>query len=184
MKVLSAIGLALLLAAPAHAQREAVSPDLSPEIAGQVFARTVAEICVPAVSGQSISSLGAAKTGKLRQTKDAATLKQAGASDDETVWDVMDGKGVVTVREKTGSCIVSVYGAPAKATIDGAAQALKALPGAKNVWPVTTGPLKQATTLEMGAQKIVVEVIGSEPGAPGHQSRFSVVTANMLPIRQ
>ncbi|RYD94526.1 MAG: hypothetical protein EOP61_21495 [Sphingomonadales bacterium] len=183
MKLVSAFVVAAALALPAHAQRDAVSADLSPEIAGQVFARTVADICVPAVSGQSISSLGAVQEGKLRRTQDAATMKQAGASSDETVWDVMDGKGVVTVREKAGECVVSVYGAPAKATIDGTAQVLKAMPGAKNVRPVSTGPLKQATTFEAGMQKIVVEVIGSEPGAPGHRSRFSVVTARMLPVR-
>lgn len=183
MKLILATAAMLACTGVAHAQRDAVSADLSPEIAGQVFARTVAEICVPVASGKSVSTLGAAKDGKLRQTKDAATLKQAGALDGETVWDVMDGKGVVTVREKESVCIVSVYGAPAKATIDGVVQALKALPDTKDVRPVTINPLKQATTFATGGQKIVVEVIGSEPGAPGHQSRFSVVTARMLPIR-
>ncbi|MET0371005.1 MAG: hypothetical protein ABW039_06470 [Sphingobium sp.] len=185
MKIFPAAMFMLLCAMPAYAQRDAVSADLSPEIAGQVFVRTVTEVCVPAVTGKSVGSLGAVKDGKLRPTQDADTRKQADALASETVWDVMDGKGVVTVRETSGgACIVSVYGAPAKPAIDGVVQALKALPDTRDVRPVTINPLKQATTFQTGAQKIVVEVIGSEPGAPGHQSRFSVVTARMVPIRQ
>lgn len=179
MKVISAIGLALLLAAPAHAQREAVSPDLSPEIAGQVFARTVVEICVPALSGYNIADVSSVKEGKLRKTQDAETRKQAGAEADETVWDVMDGKGVVTVREKAGRCAVSVYGAPAKATVDGATAALKSARGASGVSAVTLADLKTRTKLEIGPRSVVADVTGSEPGSPGHQSKFSVVTATV-----
>ncbi len=178
MKAISATVVALLLAAPAYAQRDAVSADLSPEMAGQVFAKTVADICVPAVTGYPISGLTAVKDGKLKRTQDAETRKQAGASAGETVWDVMDGKGVVTVREVSGGgCVVSVYGAPAKATIDGAAEALKAVPGAKGVRTNVVNPLKQMTTFEAGPRPVVVEVVGAEPGSPGHQSKFSVVTA-------
>jgi len=181
MKLISAFVVAAALALPAHAQRDAVSADLSPELAGQVFARTVADICVPAVAAKGVSALSAAQIGSLRPTQDGETRKQAGAASGETVWDVMDGKGVVTVRETSaGACVVSVYGAPAKATIDGAAQSLKAVPGAKAVRTVSLNPLKQATTFEVGPRHVVVEIIGSEPGSPGHQSKFSVVTATVL----
>ena len=180
MKAVSAVVLALLFAAPAHAQRDAVSADLSPEIAGQVFSRTVAEICVPAVSGYSISGVAAARDGKLRPTQDAETRKQAGAEPDETVWDVMDGKGVVTVREKAGHCVVSVYGAPAKAAVDGVTQALASVPGARGIRTAPDGELKTRTTFEVGPRPVVVQVLGSEPGSPGHQSKFSVVTATVL----
>lgn len=180
MKAVSVVVLAMTLAAPAYAQRDAVSADLSPEIAGQVFARTVAEVCVPAVSGYSISSLSAAREGKLRPTQDAETRKQAGAEAGETVWDVMDGKGVVTVREKAGRCVVSVYGAPAKATVAGTAQALAAVPGARGVKTTPDGDLKSMTTFEVGPRPVVAHVEGSEPGSPGHQSKFSVVTARVL----
>ena len=112
--------VAVLVGAPAFAQRGSVSPDLSPEAAGEAFKQAVVDACVPAVTGSGVSGLSAAQRGSLQPTNDAATRKQAGAAPDETVWDVMDGKGVVTVREKESVCIVSVYGAPAKATIDGA----------------------------------------------------------------
>lgn len=179
MKLVSAFVVAAALALPAYAQREAVSADLSPEIAGQVFARTVAEICVPAVSGSSIADLSAVQEGKLRKTQDAETRKQAGAAADETVWDVMDGKGVVTVREKAGRCAVSVYGAPAKSTVDGATAALKSARGASGVSAVALADLKTRTMLEVGPRSVVAEVTGSEPGSPGHQSKFSVVTATV-----
>lgn len=179
MKMVSAVVLGLLLAAPAYAQRDAVSADLSPEIAGQVFSKTVAEVCVPAVSGYSISDLSAVKDGKLKQTRDAGTRKQAGAEADETVWDVMDGKGVVTVREKAGRCVVSVYGAPAKATVAGTAQALTAVPGARGLKTSPDGDLKSRTTFEVGPRAVIVNIVGSEPGTPGHQSKFSVVTATV-----
>lgn len=168
-----------MIALPAHAQREAVSADLSPEIAGQVFARTVAEICVPAVSGHDIAALPAVQEGKLRQTRDAETRKQAGAEAGETVWDVMDGKGIVTVREKAGRCVVSVYGAPARPTIDGATAALKSARGASGVSTATLADLKTRTRLEVGPRSVVADVVGSEPGSPGHQSKFSVVTATV-----
>lgn len=179
MKAISAIGLALLLAAPAHAQREAVSPDLSPEIAGQVFARTVADICVPAVAGNGIGALSAAQAGTLRQTQDVETRKQAGAEADETVWDVMDGKGVVTVREKAGRCAVSVYGAPAKETVKRTAKALQSAPGAGFAGTVSATELTTRSVLEFGSRNVLAEVTGSEPGSPGHQSKFSVVTATV-----
>ncbi len=180
MKLILATAAMLACTGVAHAQRDAVSADLSPEIAGQVFSRAVAQICVPAVAGNGVSALSAAQQGTLRPTQDAETRKQAGASPDETVWDVMDGKGVVTVRERAGRCAVSVYGAPVKATIDGTAQALQAAPGAKGVSTVTVSAMKQATTMEVGPRAVVVEVVGSEPGTPGHRSKFSVVTGTVL----
>lgn len=180
MRLISAVLFTVLAATPAHAQRDAVSPDLSPEIAGQVFSRTVAEVCVPSVSGYSVSSLSAAQEGKLRPTQDAGTRKQAGAEPGETVWDVMDGKGVVTVREKAGRCVVSVYGAPAKATVDGAAEALRSVRGARGVATTAVSALKTTTNLEVGPRAVVVHVEASEPGSPGHQSKFSVVTATVL----
>lgn len=180
MRVFPAAVFLALSAMPAHAQRDAVSADLSPETAGQVFSRTVASICVPAVSGYAISELGAVQEGKLKSTRDAETRKQAGASPDETVWDVMEGKGVVTVREKAGQCVVSVYGAPAKATVAATAEALKSVPGAKGVSTRSTGELASTTRFEVGPRSVLVNLEGSEPGSPRHQSKFSVVTGTVL----
>lgn len=180
MKAVSAVVFALLLAAPAYAQRDAVSADLSPEMAGQVFARTVAQICVPAVVGSGVSGLTVAQQGALRPTQDAETRKQAGAGPDETVWDVMDGKGVVTVREKAGRCVVSVYGAPAKAAVAGVSEALASAPSVRVATTVVVNELKRTLTFEVGPRPVTIQVEGSEPGAPGHQSRFSVVAATVL----
>lgn len=93
---------ALAVALPAYAQRTAVSAQLSPEAAGEAFGRAVSEVCVPAVSGNGVSSVAPAREGKLSPTQDAEMRRQAGAEADETVWDVAEARGVVTVREKGG----------------------------------------------------------------------------------
>jgi hypothetical protein len=85
------IATMLAVALPASAQRTAVSAGLSPEMAGEAFARAVLDVCVPAVGGNGVSSLGAARTGKLNPTQDAEVRRQAGASADETVWELAEG---------------------------------------------------------------------------------------------
>lgn len=110
MRTLAIAAAILISATPALAQRTAVSAQLSPEAAGEAFSRAVIEVCVPAVASNGVSSLGAARDGKLSPTQDAEMRRQAGAEADETVWDVADARGVVTVREKAGRCVVSVYG--------------------------------------------------------------------------
>ncbi len=179
MRAVSAVVFTLLIAAPAHAQRAAVSADLSPEVAGQVFQRAVVDACIPAVIGIGVSGLSAAQRGRLQPTNDAETRKQAGAAPDETVWDVMDGKGVVTVREKAGRCVVSVYGPSAAATIQGVAQSLAGSSGFERLASAPPG-LGQTLTMTAGGRRLMVQLAGSEPGMAGHQSRFSVVTATVF----
>lgn len=179
MRTLAGLMVVTMVALPVHAQRDAVSPDLSPEAAASVFQSAVATVCVPAVTGNGVSGVTAAQQGKLRPTQDAETRKQAGASPDETVWDVMDGKGVVTVREKPRQCVVSVYGAPAKAAVAGVSETLASAPGVRGISTTSVGDLKKTVTFEVGPRTVQVQVAGSEPGSPGHQSRFSVVTATV-----
>lgn len=179
MKMISVAISALLLALPAHAQRDAVSPDLSPEAAAGVFQAAVVDVCVSAITGTGVSGVAAAQQGKLRPTQDAETRRQAGAGPDETVWDVMDGKGVVTVREKAGQCVVSVYGAPAKATVAGVSQKLASATWIRGLSKVSVNDLKQIVTFDVGPRPVRIQVEGSEPGSPGHQSKFSVVTATV-----
>ncbi len=179
----SAFLLAVLLAAsPAFAQRAAVSADLSPEAAADVFRRTVLEVCVPAATGGGVSASPAAQSGKLRTTNDAATRRQAGADPSETVWDVMDARGVVTVHEKAGRCVVSVYGAVASPTIEKVAQALVGPPGFQRmaVPQVSASGLEQTLHFSSNGRAVFARLSGSEPGMPGHQSRFSVVTATVF----
>lgn len=182
MKVYVSLVAAALLACPAFAQPPAVSPDLSPAAAGEVFKSTVTEACVPAVTGGGVSSLPESQRGKLRPTNDPETRKQAGAGPDETVWDVMDGKGVVTLREKSGRCVVSVYGPAAAQTIASVAKALSGPPGFQRMAAPTNDPGGMGQTLffSSNGRAVMVQLKGSEPGMPGHQSRFSVVTATVF----
>lgn len=182
MKTSALFLAALIMASPALAQRPAVSADLSPEAAAEVFRSAVTDVCVPAVTGNGVSALALAQRGRLQPTQDAETRRQAGAAPDETVWDVMDGKGVVTVREKAGRCVVSVYGPPAAATIRTLSQALIGPPGFQRMAQPVGAPDGLGETLQFSADgRAVIAVLeGSEPGMPGHQSRFSVVTASVF----
>lgn len=171
--------VAVLVGAPAFAQRGAVSPDLSPEAAGEAFKQAVVDACVPAVTGSGVSGLSAAQRGSLQPTNDAATRKQAGAAPDETVWDVMDGKGVVTVREKAGRCVVSVYGPSAGTTVQNVAQALTGRAGFQRLASPASG-VGQTLQASSNGRSVMVQLSGSDPGMPGHQSRFSVVTATVF----
>ena len=172
------IALAVLAAAPAYAQRSAVSAELSPEMAGAAFSRAVMDVCVPAVAGAGVSSLDAAREGGVSPTQDAVMRRQAGAEADETVWDVAEAKGVVTVREKAGRCIVSVYGPASGPTIMGAMQALGGA-GFESMMGKADG-FTQTMLGARGGKRISVQLSGAEPGSAGHQSRFSVVTATVF----
>lgn len=176
-----AIAALMLAAAPAVAQRAAVSAELSPEMAGAAFARTVMDVCVPAVAGSGVSSLGAAREGKVSPTQDAVTRKQAGAEADETVWDVAEARGVVTVREKAGRCIVSVYGPGAPPVImQLGAELENAHRFERLMTPQAPNGLALSLIRNEGGRSVMVQLQGSQPGAQGHQSRFSVVTATVF----
>ena len=179
MKIFSAVALVWLLAAPVHAQRGAVSADLSPEAAGEAFKSAVTNVCVPAVTGVGVSGLSAAQRGSLQPTNDAETRRQAGAGPDETVWDVMDGKGVVTVREKAGRCVVSVYGPAAAATVMSVGQGLAGASGFERL-AGGAGGIGQTLSGSSNGKRVMVQLNGSEPGMAGHQSRFSVVMATVF----
>jgi hypothetical protein len=171
------MGVALTIGT-ANAQREAISPTLSPEAAASVFNDAVLSVCVPAVSQGAIP---AAARGRLRQTADAATRQQAGAAADETVWDVMAAKGVVTVHEKPGRCTVSVYGPPANKAIGDLANLLVSS-GFERLAGAAAPPNGLGQTLigADGGKRLMVVLKGSDPGMPGHQSRFSVTTATVF----
>ena len=173
-----AIALTVLACSSAHAQRNAVSVDLSPEAAAQAFKAAVVDVCVPAVSGGGVSALPAARNGKVQPTQDVETRRQAGASADETVWDVVEARGVVTLREKSGRCVVSVYGPPTSATIADATMTLL-VHGFEALAGPATG-FTQALMGRSGGRRVMVQLSGVEPGSPGHQSKFSVVTATVF----
>lgn len=176
-----AIAALLMVATPAHAQRTAVSAQLSPEAAGEAFGRAVVDVCVPAVAGNGVSSLGAAREGKLSPTQDAEMRRQAGAEADETVWDVAEARGVVTVREKAGRCVVSVYGPEVARVIRQVGARLESDHKFERVMS-PQGPSGPGLSLmgSEGGKTIMVKLQGAGPGEQGHQSRFSVVTATVF----
>jgi hypothetical protein len=181
MKAIQLLLAAAMLAAPAHAQRDAVSPALSPEAAGQIFRKAVVEACVPAVTSGGISALATTERGSLQPTQDAQMRQQAGAGPDETVWDVADARGVVTVREKAGRCVVSVYGPMVAPTIMELAAELERTHGFERlVMPQAPNGPRQSLSRDIAGRRVMVQLEGAQPGTAGHQSRFSVVTATVF----
>lgn len=166
-------------AAPQQSDRLAVSPALSPQDAGDAFEQTVMDVCVSGVSsGRGVAQLPDAREN-LSQSDDPQTRQQAGAGADETVWDVQTGRGVVTVREKPGRCAVSVYGPPAAPTVIMMAAKL-ASAGFERMAMSGRGGLSQSLQRTQNGRQVQVILTGSDPGAPGHNSRFSVVTATVF----
>ena len=166
-------------AAAQQAGRLAVSPALSPQDAGEAFEQTVMDVCVNGVSsGRRVAQLTAAREN-LSQSDDPQTRQQAGAGDDETVWDVQTARGVVTVKEKAGRCAVSVYGPPAGSMMIMMAAKLTNA-GFERMAVSGNGGLSQSLRRVDGDRQVQVMLTGSDPGSPGHTSRFSVVTATVF----
>jgi len=176
---IAAITIAVCLAAaPAVAQREAISATLSPEAANAAFNDAVITACIPAVSGNGMGGIPAPAKAKFAPTNDVETRRQAGAAADETVWDALAAKGVVTIHEKKGRCVVSVYGPPAAPAIIGLAQVLSSSHGFERL--VGTGGPEQSLQKTAGGKRLTVQLNAAEPGAPGHASRFTVITATVF----
>ena len=168
------------VAVPASAQRTAVSAGLSPEMAGEIFGKAVIEACVPAVAGSGVSGLAAAREGRVTPTQDAEMRRQAGAAADETVWEVTEARGVVTVREAAGRCTVSVYGPATAPTIIAAMQSLGAAGFSAMAGTAGGDGFRQTMLGAQGGKRVSVQLSGAEPGSAGHQSRFSVTTATVF----
>ncbi len=170
---------ALIAAAPAMAQRPAISSSLSPEAAEAAFEDAVMNICVPAASGAGVPGLAAAVKARISPTNDVETRKQAGAAADEAVWDVAAARGVVIIREKGRRCVAEVYGPPAGPTILTLTRKLQAAGFEALASASGIGGMEQRLR-KSGPAGLMVAITGSEPGMPGHQSRFSVITATVL----
>jgi hypothetical protein len=176
------IVLAVLSAAPAHAQRTAISANLSPEAAAEAFQQAVTDVCVPAVAGSGVSALAAAHEGRVQPTQDAETRRQAGATADETVWDVVAAQGVVTVREKAGRCVVAVYGPPRASTMSGASDRLSGA-GFELLAAAAGEGVRETLIGSVGDKRVMVQLLGVAPGMPDNRSKFSVVTATVFAVQ-
>ena len=108
------------------------------------------------------------------------------------LWDVAVAKGIVVVSEpKPGVCEVMAYGAPVERTFKAVlAGARKQVPALRPV-PIQPGydPIAYrlvlppaeggASSASAPAPTVALELHGAEPGAPGHMSRFSMLTARI-----
>lgn len=175
-----AIGLSAL--SSAHAQRPAISSELSPHDAAVAFEAALVEACIPAVTqGRRLDALPSA-SGYAVTTR-AETRRQANAEAGDTVWEALMARGVVTVTERAGRCVVQVYGAPTTTTVLAASQRLKrADMGFEAMMAAGGGPFQTLMRMQ-GGKRIQVILRTSEPGMPGHQSRFPVVTATVSELQ-
>lgn len=183
MRIAALTIAACLAAAPAVAQREAISATLSPEAANAAFNDAVITACIPAVSGNGMGGIPAPAKAKFAPTNDVGTRRQAGAAADETVWDALSARGVVTIHEKKGRCVVSVYGPPAAPAIIGLAQVLSSSHGFERLVGTvgaSVGGPEQSLQKTDGGKRLMVKLNASEPGMPGHASRFTVITATVF----
>ncbi|HVY89547.1 MAG TPA: hypothetical protein VG942_11810 [Hyphomonadaceae bacterium] len=180
MRIAGLALVAAMFAGPALAQREAISPSLSPEAAAEAFEDAVVAICVPAVTATGVQGLPAAVKARISPTNDVETRKQAGAAADETVWDVAAAKGVVTIHEKAGRCVASVYGPAAGPTMVTLTRMISAAGFEPLAGPGRIGAMEQTLMKQAGGKRVMVVLNGSEPGMPGHRSKFSVVTATVF----
>ena len=173
----------LLALQPAQAQgalRAAVSPALTPEAAQTVFADAFIDGCLQAVaSGRRLSDVIG---GALSEDASAETRRQAGAAAEDTVYDVTAARGVVTAHDRPGRCVVSVYGPPAAMSVVKLASRLTDAGNGFERLAATQNPTGLGASLFKveGDKRLQVTLSGSEPGMPGHQSRFSVVTATVF----
>ena len=87
---------------------------------------------------------------------------------------------MVTVRETAGRCIVSVYGAPSGPTILNVTQALMTAGFSALSGPAVADGFTQTLLGEHNGKRLVLQLAGAEPGAPGNRSTFSVVTATVF----
>lgn len=171
----------LAFATPVLAQsspRPAISPSLSPRDVAVAFADAVVEICAPAV----IAGRGLSATSGISRATDADAARQVGAEPGDTVWEMAAARGVVRLREHGGRCMVSAYGPPAAPALAEAARRLAASGlGFERLAP-TPGRLGESLARVGSGRRVQVMLGGSEPGMPGHQSRFSVLTATVFAI--
>lgn len=179
MKFVAVLAVLAALAGPALAQQQAISPSLSPEQAAAAFEDAVMNGCIAGVaSGERVG--GGAFAGKLSANVSPETRAQVGAAADEAVFDVEAARGVVAMKEKDGRCAVSVYGPEASETVMAVAARLAGQGFERLASAPSPNGLRESLTKTEGGKRLQVTITGSEPGMPGHRSRFSVTTATVF----
>jgi hypothetical protein len=181
---IAVVAVALVSGAPGLAQaglHEAISPNLSPQAVAAAFEDAVVEVCAPAViAGQRLSALPSARARVVAAT-DPDAARQVGAEVGDGVWEVIAARGVVRIREHGGRCVVSAYGPPAAATLAQVARRLAASGEGFERLVARPGPgVNESLIRTSGGARVQAILSGSEPGMPGHKSRFSVLTATVF----
>ncbi len=177
--LLGALGAAApVLAQSAH--HPAISTDLSPQDVATAFEDALVSICIPAViQGRRPGSLGLGARISVTTGDDARS--QSGAEAGDTVWDVAAARGVVLIHERDGRCVVTAYGPPAAGTIRATAERVAGSGQGFERLAATPGRgVGDSLVRTGGGKRVQVLLNGSEPGMPGHRSRFSVLKATVF----
>ncbi|MBI1360161.1 MAG: hypothetical protein GC155_07740 [Alphaproteobacteria bacterium] len=158
----------------------AISPDLSPQDVAAAFEDAVVDICIPAViEARRPGSLGLGT--RIAVATGADARGQSGAEPGDTVWDVAAARGVVLIHEHEGRCVVTAYGPPAAGTLSETAARVTGAGLGFEQLAATPGRSVDLSLLRAGGGKRVQVLLnGSEPGMPGHRSRFSVLKATVF----
>lgn len=163
--------------------RAAVSSRLTTDDVAAAFADAVVKVCAPAVlSGRRLSALDAETRRMVAATNDPAARQQAGAEKADQVWDVLAGRGVVTIAEREGRCTVSAYGPPAAPALAAAAERLEASgQGFERLFATpNSSSVNEALVHAAPGHRVQATMTGAEPGMPNHRSRFSVISATIF----
>jgi hypothetical protein len=168
---------AIALAPMAHAQAPAISPDLSPEVASAAFEDAVLNGCVKAVASSTRIGQLADMKGKVQASNDQERRHQVAAGDEDAVWDVVAARGVVIIKDSDGRCSVMVYGPRAAPAMMALSQKLVA---AGFTRMASSGVGRQSLMRAAGGKRIQATIAAIEPGSPGNQSRFPVITASFF----
>ena len=183
--IIAGLSLAFGLSGQSFAQigiHAAISPSLSPQDVANAFEDAVVAVCAPAVvSGKGLIGLPPAVRARIATASDPDAVRQVGAEAGDHVWDVNAGKGVVRIREHGGRCMVSAYGPPAATTLAAVARRLEGSgQGFERLTPTPQVGAAETLVRATGGMRVQVMLAGSEPGMPGHKSRFSVLTATVF----
>ena len=178
---MAAFGLATRAADPPPVTRPA--PGLTNEDAIVIFGGAVMDCLQSRMGGQTIQQLGDGLALKVAPATPGDRVWAPRARPETPVW-VTDKLGyLMNISELTPErCEVTAIQLPVDRTLNAVVFALtKTLPDFKPVH-VDPGynPIVYQLELVDGGTKYIVHMEGAEPGAPGHELRFSLLTAYVL----
>jgi hypothetical protein len=138
------------------------------------FTHAVVSYCLPSI-------LGGVGLGQLPADPKATLSAKVALEGDIRTWDVLPGRGIVNIRERSaGDCRVLAYGPPVATTFDLLGKVLvdapfnmTSMPGREHPGGVTRRYVKQ----DGRGGSIVVELIGNEKGSLPQTPQSSLMTS-------